>query len=134
MLLMTSSQTISSIMVEKKLNGRFILNLCFLGQYFDLMSEITSCSIMAADYCRLCSCFIISLNIVKLLFYFLQIQDFQQQLGDVELRLAQKTHEVEVLQSELKQVKEFRRKRAQMQRELEEVSEVEYIELGISHA
>ena len=70
---------------------------------------------------------------VKWLFYFLQIQDFQQQLGDVELRLAQKTHEVEVLQSELKQVKEFRRKRAQMQRELEEVSEVECIKLSISN-
>ena len=34
----------------------------------------------------------------------------------------QKTHEVEIMQNELKQVKEFRRKRAQMQKELEEVS------------
>ena len=39
----------------------------------------------------------------------------------MENKLAQRTHEVEVMQNELKLVKEFRRKRAQMQSELEEV-------------
>ena len=50
-----------------------------------------------------------------------QIDDFQQQMSEVEQKLSQKTHEVEVMQSELKLVKEFRRKRAQMQQELEQV-------------
>ena len=55
------------------------------------------------------------------MFYNLQIEDFQQQLAEVEQKLAQKNHEVEVMITELKHVKEFRRKRTQMQRELEEV-------------
>ena len=50
-----------------------------------------------------------------------QIDDFQQQLAEVENKLGQRTQEVEVMQNELKLVKEFRRKRAQMQKELEEV-------------
>ena len=50
-----------------------------------------------------------------------QIDDFQQQMSELEQQLAQKTHEVEIMQTELKQVKEFRRKRAQMQKDLEEV-------------
>ena len=53
--------------------------------------------------------------------YFPQVDDFQQQISDLEQNLMQKTHEVEIMQNELKQVKEFRRKRAQMQKELEEV-------------
>ena len=53
---------------------------------------------------------------------FLQVDDFQQQISELEQNLMQKTHEVEIMQNELKQVKEFRRKRAQMQKELEEVS------------
>jgi hypothetical protein len=44
----------------------------------------------------------------------------------MEQKLSQKTHDVEVLQGELKMVKEFRRKRAQMQRELEEVKASNY--------
>ena len=52
----------------------------------------------------------------------LQVDEFSQQVADLESRLAQKTHEVEVIQSELKLVKEFRRKRATMQKELDEVS------------
>ena len=56
------------------------------------------------------------------------IDDFQQQMSELEQQLGQKTHEVEIMQSELKQVKEFRRKRVQMQRELEEVS----IDIGSS--
>ena len=50
------------------------------------------------------------------------MDDFQQQISELEQNLMQKTHEVEIMQNELKQVKEFRRKRAQMQKELEEVS------------
>ena len=50
-----------------------------------------------------------------------QIDDFQQQVADLESRLYQKSHEVDVIQSELKLVKEFRRKRAQMQKDLDEV-------------
>ena len=53
--------------------------------------------------------------------YFPQVDDFQQQISELEQNLMQKTHEVEIMQNELKQVKEFRRKRAQMQKELEEV-------------
>ena len=52
----------------------------------------------------------------------MQVDDFQQQISELEQNLMQKTHEVEIMQNELKQVKEFRRKRAQMQRELEEVN------------
>ncbi|ELU12903.1 hypothetical protein CAPTEDRAFT_173951, partial [Capitella teleta] len=48
---------------------------------------------------------------------------FQTRLSEAEQKLSQKTHDVEVLQGELKMVKEFRRKRAQMQRELEEIKE-----------
>ena len=51
----------------------------------------------------------------------LQVDDFQQQISELEQNLMQKTHEVEIMQNELKQVKEFRRKRVQMQKELEEV-------------
>ena len=54
----------------------------------------------------------------------LQLDDFQQQVSELESRLSQKTHEVEVMQSELKLVKEFRRKRAQMQKDLDEVCRV----------
>lgn len=50
------------------------------------------------------------------------IDEFQQQISDLEEQLVQRSHEVDIMQSELKQVKEFRRKRAQMQKELEEVS------------
>jgi predicted RNase H-like nuclease (RuvC/YqgF family) len=50
-----------------------------------------------------------------------QIDDFQQQISELEQKLGEKSHEVEVMQNELKVIKEFRRKRAQMQKELEEV-------------
>ena len=63
----------------------------------------------------------INLFILKPVLSF-QIDDFQQQMKELESQLSQKTHEVEIMQTELKQVKEFRRKRAQMQKELEEVS------------
>ena len=50
-----------------------------------------------------------------------QIGDFQLQIRELEEHLSQKIHETEVLHKELKLVKEFRKKRAQMQRELDEV-------------
>lgn len=49
-------------------------------------------------------------------------QDFQKQMLELDSALKQKNEEVEMLQKELKAVKEFRRKRAQMQKELDEVS------------
>ena len=49
------------------------------------------------------------------------IEDFTKQINDLEEKLGEKMREVEVMQSELKMVKEFRRKRGLMQKELEEV-------------
>ncbi|XP_064602110.1 basal body-orientation factor 1-like [Liolophura sinensis] len=51
------------------------------------------------------------------------IEDFSRQINELEEKLVLKTKEVDVLQNELKMVKEFRRKRAQMQRELDEIKE-----------
>lgn len=49
------------------------------------------------------------------------VEDFSKQINELEERLTDKTKEVEVMQSELKMVKEFRRKRGQMQKDLDEV-------------
>jgi hypothetical protein len=49
------------------------------------------------------------------------VQEFQGHVGDLDSQLAQRTREVEIIRAELKLVKEFRRKRAQMQKELDEV-------------
>ena len=49
------------------------------------------------------------------------IEDFSRQINDLEDRLGERTREVELMQNELKLVKEFRRKRGQMQKELDEV-------------
>ncbi|XP_076803349.1 basal body-orientation factor 1-like [Clavelina lepadiformis] len=51
------------------------------------------------------------------------ISEFNNQVSDLESRLEQRTSEVNLMQSELKLVKEFRRKRAQMQAELDEIRE-----------
>ena len=48
--------------------------------------------------------------------------DFRQQIEDLQNRLDTKTHEVELLENELNQLKEFRKKKIQMQKELEEVN------------
>lgn len=48
-------------------------------------------------------------------------------MTELEGRLEQRTGEVKLMQSELKLVKEFRRKRAQMQAELDEIRESLYI-------
>ena len=44
-------------------------------------------------------------------------------LSDCEARLAKKTDEADLLQNELNQLKEFRKKKVQMQKELEEIKE-----------
>ena len=50
-------------------------------------------------------------------------EDFSKQINELEEKLAQKAREVDLMQAELKLVKEFRRKRGQMQKELDEVCE-----------
>jgi myosin heavy subunit len=51
------------------------------------------------------------------------IEDFQTQVGELDSQLSQRTREVEMIRAELKLVKEFRRKRAQMQRELDDIKQ-----------
>lgn len=49
------------------------------------------------------------------------INQYTTTIEELEVSLSNKTNEVKLMQSELKLVKEFRRKRAQMQKEIEEV-------------
>ncbi|XP_072030872.1 LOW QUALITY PROTEIN: basal body-orientation factor 1-like [Amphiura filiformis] len=51
------------------------------------------------------------------------IEDFTSRLNTLQESLKEKTGEVKMMQSELKLVKEFRRKRGQMQKELDEIKE-----------
>ena len=51
----------------------------------------------------------------------LQIDEFQQQVIEIEQDRDSKKAEVERLQNELKKLKDFSKKRAQMHKELEEV-------------
>ncbi|XP_071490868.1 basal body-orientation factor 1-like [Diadema antillarum] len=51
------------------------------------------------------------------------IEDFTERFQQLEQALKDKTDEVKMMQSELKLVKEFRRKRGQMQKELDEIKE-----------
>ena len=50
-------------------------------------------------------------------------------MNELESRLADKTREVDLMHSELKLVKEFRRKRGQMQKELEDVRGSDFFKL-----
>lgn len=50
-----------------------------------------------------------------------QIDEFQQQISEIEQDRDGKKIEVERLQSELKKLKDFGKKRAQMHKELEDV-------------
>jgi hypothetical protein len=50
------------------------------------------------------------------------MDDFARQKNLLDERLARKEGELEIVRHELNQVKEFRKKKAQMQKELEEVS------------
>ncbi|XP_065052525.1 basal body-orientation factor 1-like [Rhopilema esculentum] len=51
------------------------------------------------------------------------IDQYTQKIHTLQEQLAEKTNEVKLMQSELKMVKEFRRKRAQMQKELDEIKD-----------
>jgi len=51
------------------------------------------------------------------------VEDFSKQVNELEEKLGEKTREVDLMHSELKLVKEFRRKRGQMQKELEDIKE-----------
>ncbi|BFZ07543.1 hypothetical protein BsWGS_10582 [Bradybaena similaris] len=51
------------------------------------------------------------------------IENFSKQLNELELRLAEKNKEIELIHYELKLVKEFRQQRGQMQRQLEDIKE-----------
>uniref|UniRef100_K1QSB4 Basal body-orientation factor 1 n=1 Tax=Magallana gigas TaxID=29159 RepID=K1QSB4_MAGGI len=54
------------------------------------------------------------------------VEDFSTQINELEEKVSEKTREVELMQSELKVVKEFRRKRGQMQKELDDIKESMY--------
>ena len=49
------------------------------------------------------------------------IEDYTKQIEALQTSLTDKTNEVKLMQSELKLVKEFRRKRALMQKEIDDV-------------
>lgn len=51
------------------------------------------------------------------------INDYTSQIETLQSALTEKTNEVKLMQSELKLVKEFRRKRAQMQKEIDDIKE-----------
>lgn len=51
------------------------------------------------------------------------IEKYTQQISELEEALDEKNNEVRLIQSELRLVKEFRKKRAQMQRELDEIKD-----------
>lgn len=49
------------------------------------------------------------------------INEYTGEIEKLQASLAEKSNEVKLMQSELKLVKEFRRKRAQMQKEIDDV-------------
>lgn len=51
------------------------------------------------------------------------INEYTSQIQDLQQALTEKSNEVKLMQSELKLVKEFRRKRAQMQKELDDIKD-----------
>lgn len=53
--------------------------------------------------------------------------EYSQQIAQLQEALMEKTNEVKLMQSELKLVKEFRRKRAQMQKELDEIKDTMFM-------
>ena len=55
-------------------------------------------------------------------FPLLKISDLSHQINQLEEQLASKTNDIQLMQNELKMVKEFRKKRATMQKELDEVA------------
>ncbi|KAK3708366.1 hypothetical protein QZH41_014832, partial [Actinostola sp. cb2023] len=55
------------------------------------------------------------------------VDSYSQEIHQLQDALAEKANEVKLMQSELKLVKEFRRKRAQMQKELDEIKESMFV-------
>ncbi|ESO99812.1 hypothetical protein LOTGIDRAFT_205234 [Lottia gigantea] len=51
------------------------------------------------------------------------VDDFTKQISELEDKLGEKMREIDLIQGELKMVKEFRRKRAQMQKDLDDIKE-----------
>lgn len=51
----------------------------------------------------------------------LKLDDCERQRRQLTERLSKKEHDLDVIRHELNQVKEFRKKKAQMQQELDEV-------------
>ncbi len=54
--------------------------------------------------------------------YSFKVADFIRQKRQLDEKLSRKDSELEIVRHELNQVKEFRKKKAQMQKELEEVN------------
>ena len=50
------------------------------------------------------------------------MNEFNQQINEYRDKLERKTHDCLLVQNELNQLKEFRKKKIQMQKELEEVN------------
>lgn len=59
--------------------------------------------------------------------YVFQLDDFDKQKRQLSEKLTRKENELDVVRHELNQVKEFRKKKAQMQQELDEVNSYEII-------
>jgi hypothetical protein len=53
---------------------------------------------------------------------FIKVADFTRQKRQLDEKLSRKESELEIVRHELHQVKEFQKKKAQMQKELEEVN------------
>ena len=51
------------------------------------------------------------------------MKDFTKKVAELQQQVEQKSEEVKIMQTELKQVKEFRRRKAQMQAELDSIRE-----------
>ena len=59
------------------------------------------------------------------------IEDYTKQIEALQTNLTDKTNEVKLMQSELKLVKEFRRKRALMQKEIDDVRVCNFVLLNL---
>ena len=57
----------------------------------------------------------------KISHYPFQTNDFKQQKRHLDEKLARKESELDIVQHELNQIKDFRKRKAQMEKELDEV-------------
>jgi len=62
-----------------------------------------------------------SLNII-IIFCFFKTNDFTKQKRHLDEKLARKEGELDIVRHELNQIKDFQKKKGQMQKELDEVS------------